>query len=59
MCEVPHTLAWGNRATIPPIIFAMADDPVRLRFVGSLSRPEGNIAGVILLVSEIVPKRLE
>jgi ABC-type uncharacterized transport system substrate-binding protein len=43
----------------PPIIFAMADDPVKLGFVGSLSRPKGNIAGVILLVSEIVPKRLE
>ena len=40
-------------------MFAMADDPVRLGFVGIRSRPEGNIGGVILLVSEIVPKRLE
>jgi len=37
----------------PRVMFAMADDPVKLEFVGSLSRPGGNIAGVTLLVSEL------
>jgi putative tryptophan/tyrosine transport system substrate-binding protein len=32
--------------TTIPIMFAMAGDPVKLGFVGSLSRPGGNIAGV-------------
>jgi hypothetical protein len=30
----------------------MADDPVKLGFVRSLSRPEGDIAGVVLVASE-------
>jgi putative ABC transport system substrate-binding protein len=40
-------------------VFAIAGDPVKLGFVGSLRRPGGNITGVTLLVSELVPKRLE
>jgi putative tryptophan/tyrosine transport system substrate-binding protein len=32
---------------------------VKLGFVSSLNQPGGNITGVTLLVSELVPKRLE
>src|SRR5262245_22876449 len=42
-----------------PIVFAMAGDPVKLGLVASLNRPDGNMTGVSLLVSELVPKRLE
>lgn len=42
-----------------PIVFAMADDPVRLGLVRSLSRPEGSITGVTSMNAELDPKRLE
>jgi putative ABC transport system substrate-binding protein len=45
-------------ATIP-IVFATSGDPVGTGFVGSLSRPGGNLTGATTLGSELGPKRLE
>jgi putative ABC transport system substrate-binding protein len=42
-----------------PIVFEIADDPVRLGLVASLDRPGGNITGIGNLNIEIVPKRLQ
>jgi ABC-type uncharacterized transport system substrate-binding protein len=42
-----------------PIVFAMADDPVRLGLVRSLSRPEANVTGVTSMNAETDSKRLE
>jgi ABC-type uncharacterized transport system substrate-binding protein len=45
--------------TTIPIIFIVAEDPVRLGLVASLARPGGNLTGVNFLATELVAKRLE
>jgi putative tryptophan/tyrosine transport system substrate-binding protein len=42
-----------------PIVFNVADDPVRLGLVASLARPGDNVTGVSILAAELVSKRLE
>jgi putative ABC transport system substrate-binding protein len=42
-----------------PIVFAGHADPVGVGHVASLARPGGNITGLSLLLTEIVPKQLE
>jgi putative ABC transport system substrate-binding protein len=42
-----------------PVIFIVAEDPVRLGLVASLARPGGNLTGVNFLATELAAKRLD
>jgi putative tryptophan/tyrosine transport system substrate-binding protein len=54
----PSVLAAKAATTTIPIVFTSGIDPIRARFVSSLSRPGGNITGVYLFTSQIESKRL-
>jgi putative ABC transport system substrate-binding protein len=42
-----------------PVVFASGDDPVRFGIVPNLNHPGGNVTGVTIMSSALVPKRLE
>src|ERR1051326_7444073 len=53
------SLASKSAASTIPIVFHSSSDPVAIGLVASLARPGGNLTGVSLLSTELLPKLLE
>jgi putative ABC transport system substrate-binding protein len=55
----PAALAAKSASSTTPIVFFTGNDPVATGLVDSFSRPGGNLTGLAIMATELMPKRLE
>lgn len=55
----PVIFAAKAATTTIPIVFGVAQDPVRLGLIASFARPGGNLTGISFLSAELVAKQFE
>jgi len=56
--NTPSTQAAKAATATIPIVFVIGSDPVRTGLVASISRPGGNVTGVVFTVADLTAKRL-